>query len=85
VKVTWDDNSGNEADLRVERKLGAGGTYVRILTLPPDTTATTDSPVERSTTYFYRVMACNSAGCSAASGEVSVTTPSLGWFIGEER
>ena len=85
VKLTWDDNSGNEVEFRLERKLGAGGTYALIATFPADTTGTTDSPVEPSTTYFYRVMACNSAGCSAASGEVSVTTPSLGFFIGEEQ
>ena len=84
VKLTWDDNAANEAEIRLERKLGAGGTYAQILTLPPDTTGTTDSPVQRSTTYYYRVMACNSVGCSAPSSEVSVTTPSLGFFIGEE-
>ena len=84
VKLTWDDNAANEAEIRLERKLGAGGTYAQILTLPPDTTGTTDSPVQRSTTYYYRVMACNSVGCSTPSSEVSVTTPSLGFFIGEE-
>jgi hypothetical protein len=50
-----------------------------------DNAGTQDSPLERHTTYVYRVMACNSAGCSAPSAEVSVTTPAYSVFIGEER
>jgi streptogramin lyase len=84
VKLTWTDNASNEAELRVERKLGAAGTFAQIVTLPPDTAVCTDTGLQRRTEYIYRVMACNSAGCSAPSNEVSVTTPALGIFIGEE-
>jgi hypothetical protein len=80
VRLSWDDNAGNEAEYRVERKLGASGTFAQILTLPPDSTGTQDSPVARRTTYVYCVMACNSAG-SDPSAEVTVTTPALSLFI----
>jgi hypothetical protein len=84
AKLTWTDNAGNESELRVERKLGAAGTFQQIVSLPTDTTGFTDTGLERHTEYVYRVMACNSAGCSAPSSEVTVTTPALGFFIGEE-
>jgi hypothetical protein len=53
--------------------------------VPADTTSAEDSPVLGHTTYVYCVMACNSAGCSDPSAEVSVTTPALGIFIGDEQ
>jgi hypothetical protein len=84
VKLTWTDNAANETEIRVERKLGATGAFAQIATLPSDTTGYTDTGLQRRTEYVYRVMACNSAGCSAPSAEVTVTTPALGIFIGEE-
>ncbi len=84
VKLTWTNNDSNETELRVERKLGAAGMFAQIVTLPADSTGYTDSGLDRSTEYVYRVMACNSAGCSAPSSEVKVATPALGLFIGEE-
>jgi len=84
IKMTWTDNAGNEAELRVERKLGVAGSFTQIVALPSDTTGYTDRGLERQTEYVYRVMACNSAGCSDPSAEATVTTPALGFFIGEE-
>ena len=84
VELSWDDNASNEAWIRIERKLGTAGAFARILTVPPDTTGTYDSQVKGATTYLYRVLACNAAGCSAPSNEVTETTPALGVFIGEE-
>jgi hypothetical protein len=84
INLTWTDNAGNEAWLELERKLGAGGTFARVGILPPDTTGYADTGLQRMTEYVYRVMACNSAGCSAPSSEVTETTPALGIFIGEE-
>jgi hypothetical protein len=84
IGMTWTDNAGNEAWLKVERKLGATGTFARIAFVPPDATAYTDSGLAGHTEYVYRVMACNSAGCSAPSAEASETTPALGIFIGDE-
>jgi hypothetical protein len=82
--LTWTDNAGNETEFRVERKLGAAGTFTQVMTLPVDTTGFTDSGLKGRTEYIYRVMACNSAGCSAPSNEGTVTTPALEFFIGEE-
>jgi hypothetical protein len=84
LKLTWTDNADNETELRVERKIGAAGTFAQIVTLPPDSTECTDSGLARRTEYVYRVMACNSAGCSAFSSEVTLSTPALGIFIGDD-
>jgi len=53
--------------------------------MPPDTTGFMDTGLQRHTEYVYRVLACNSAGCSPPSNEVTETTPALGVFIGEEE
>jgi len=84
INTDWTDNAGNEGWLEVERKLGAAGTFARIALLPPNTTGYMDSRLTRHTEYVYRVKACNSAGCSAPSAEVSETTPAHGLFVGEE-
>jgi streptogramin lyase len=84
IKMSWTDNAANEAWLKVERKIGAGGAFAQITVLPPDTTGYTDTGLTGHTEYVYRVMACNPAGCSAPSAEVSETTPALGVFVGEE-
>jgi streptogramin lyase len=83
INVAWTENAGNEAWLEVERKVGAGGTFARAAVLPPDTSGFIDSGLTGHTLYVYRVMACNSAGCSAPSNEATETTPALGVFIGE--
>jgi hypothetical protein len=84
VNLTWTDNASNEAWYRIERKIGAAGTFVTVNSVHPIATATQDSPLNPHTTYVYRVSACNSAGCSAPSNEATETTPALGVFIGEE-
>jgi hypothetical protein len=74
VDLTWDDNSNNELGFRVLRSLD-NVTYTEIATLPPNTTAFSDTTVEANTTYFYRVVAFNNFGNSDPSNTVGVTTP----------
>ena len=75
VNLSWIDNASNETAFLLERKIGSGGTYAQIASLPANTTFYYDTTVANSTTYFYRVRANNSNGSSAYSNEASVTTP----------
>jgi hypothetical protein len=74
VDLSWTDESNNETRFELERKEGAGGSWGQIGT--PDANATTygDTGLDPSTTYFYRVRACNAAGCSAYADETNATT-----------
>lgn len=64
VRVTWTASAG-AASYEVHRAESEGGTY----TLRGTTTSTAydDTGVTVGTTYWYRVRACNTAGCSAFS------------------
>lgn len=74
ISLTWADNSNNETEFRIERKTGSGGNYAQIATTAANSTGYTDSGLANSTTYFYRIRACNAAGCSGYSNEASATT-----------
>jgi hypothetical protein len=74
ITIRWSDNSTNESGFRVSRKAGASGTYATI-PLGANVTSYTDANLTPATQYFYKVHAYNSAGSSADSAEISVTTP----------
>ncbi|HEY7087048.1 MAG TPA: NPCBM/NEW2 domain-containing protein, partial [Tepidisphaeraceae bacterium] len=77
VDLTWTDGSTDETGFRVERKLGAGGTWAAVQTVGAGVTSWSDtSPLAPSSTYFYRVFAFNGGGDSTtASNEANITTP----------
>ncbi len=75
VRLTWVDNSFNEAGFEIERKTGAGGAYAQVGTAGANLTTAVDSGLTESTTYYYRVRAYNNAGDSGYSNEAPVTTP----------
>lgn len=74
VSLTWQDNSSDETGFVLERKIGAGGTFAAIASLPANATSRTDSALTPSTSYYYRIRAQNAAGFSAYSAEASATT-----------
>jgi hypothetical protein len=77
VSLTWTDAAGNEQGYHVERKTGSedGAAFVRITTLPANSTAFIDVTVQPSGVYAYRVIAGGEGGDSAPSNEASATTP----------
>src|SRR5437763_15976479 len=79
VNLVWHDNSGDEADFRIERKVGSLGTWSELTTLGANNTTYANTGLNANTTYFYRLRACNAAGCSAYSNENSATTPLGAW------
>jgi hypothetical protein len=73
VDLTWQDNSDNETEFRIERRIGSGG-WTQIATLAADTESYRDTELSPNTAYTYRVRACNTGGCSDWSNEDSATT-----------
>lgn len=70
--LTWVDNSSNETGFRIERKVGALGTYATLNTAAANATSFTDPGVfTNNTTYYYRVVAVGPGGDSIPSNEVS--------------
>ena len=74
ISLTWQDKSANEDSFRLERKLGAGGTFVQIAKIAKNTTSHVDSALSPVTQYFYRVRASNLGGHSGYSNEATATT-----------
>jgi hypothetical protein len=76
VDLAWTYSATNEDGLKVERKVGATGTYVQLATLPAGVLSFADIDITPATTYYYRVRAFSaSLGNSPYSNEPTVTTP----------
>ena len=76
--LTWQDNSGNEANFHVERKAEACAgavPFTEIATTGANVVTFTDSVVTEGVTYCYRVAASNPAGTSAYSNTASRDVP----------
>jgi hypothetical protein len=73
ITLTWQDNSTDEAEFRIEARTSAG-TFADIGSVPANSTAVNVIGLTPDTTYFFRVKARNDAGDSAYSNEASATT-----------
>jgi hypothetical protein len=80
IKLDWTDNADNETEYRVERRESSAGVFTLIASVPDDSSDYTDKKASRGATYVYRVLACNTAGCSAPSNEVTITVPAFRIF-----
>jgi hypothetical protein len=69
IELRWKDDSTNEGGFVVERKIGQTGTYLLLVTLPPNTTTYVDTAVQSGVTYCYRVKAFNASGSSGYTNE----------------
>lgn len=73
IKLTWQDNSTNELGFKIERKTGSSGSWIVVKQLGFNVTEYTDEGLTPETSYYYRVVAYNSAG-NSPSDEVQVMT-----------
>ncbi|HZZ30144.1 MAG TPA: Calx-beta domain-containing protein [Pirellulales bacterium] len=77
VNLTWTNNDPNATGTVIQRKAGAGGTYVTIgSTSTQAANSFTDTTAIPGTMYFYRVQATDSGSTSVFSNEASATTVS---------
>ncbi|MGS2723703.1 fibronectin type III domain-containing protein [Porticoccus sp. GXU_MW_L64] len=74
VSLSWTDNSDNEDNFRIERRIGSGS-FSTLTTVNAGVTSFTDTNTASDTEYGYRVFAINGSGDSAASNLATVTTP----------
>ena len=74
ISLGWTDHSGNEAHFQVDRKEGAGGSWAPLISPGSNQTTWGDSGLTPVSTYYYRVRACNAAGCSSYTSEAGATT-----------
>jgi len=73
ITLTWTDNATNETSIEVHRG-PAGGTRVRIATLPPNTTLFRDQTA-LDQVLDYTIRACNSLGCGESAVVTTRTAP----------
>lgn len=76
INLTWTDQSTDETGFQIERKTGAGGTYEQIGPAAANGTTYSDTGLEETSVYFYRIRAVIDAGNSAYSNEASAMTES---------
>lgn len=74
--LSWTDNSSDESNFVVERKVGAGA-FEELVTLPANATTYQDNGLAMATNYCYRVLATNALGSSPPSAEACQTTPTV--------
>ncbi|MEX2282481.1 MAG: fibronectin type III domain-containing protein, partial [Gemmatimonadota bacterium] len=77
INLAWTASTGTITRYRIERKTGAAGTFAVIDSVAATATTYQNTGLTAATLYFYRIQACNGAGCSAFSTETSATTHPL--------
>ena len=70
LRLTWDDNSDNEAGFQIERRMETEDTFTPIATVGMNISAYVEYRVDAGTIYCYQVRAFNAEGDSAPSNEV---------------
>lgn len=74
INLSWGDNSDTEEGFKIERKLGAEGTYAPLVILGPNATSYADGGLAPETNASYRVKAFNGPGQSSYSNEANGIT-----------
>jgi fibronectin type 3 domain-containing protein len=74
VTLNWTDNSVNETEFQVQRRVPGQGSFADVLVAPANATSVTDSGLSAWTTYEYRVRAINGSFASSYSNVASVST-----------
>lgn len=73
LKLSWKDNSTNEAGFAIERQ-PEGGAFAEVARTGADVATWTDTGLPNSTKFTYRVRAFNESGYSEFCDPVSATT-----------
>lgn len=74
INLTWQNTATTATSIRLERSLD-GVAWVQIAELAATSVAYSDTGLAGTTSYSYRVRACNGTGCSDFSNVASATTP----------
>ena len=83
INLTWSDNSTNEDNFEIERCLGAGCTnFGWIAETGVNATGYSNTGLQPTTTYRYRVRASNGSGDSAYSNVAEATTTASSSILG---
>jgi titin len=84
INLTWQDNSSNELNMRVDRCLGTAAfcdanpdNFAEIIALGANNTSWSNTGLNPDTTYSYRVRGTNTNGSSAPSNTAEATTDPL--------
>jgi hypothetical protein len=75
INLTWTDNSTDETSFEIHRSTDNANFSLRA-SVGANITSYSDTGLSRNTTYYYKVHACSSGGCSAFSNTASAKTPS---------
>jgi len=70
LRLTWQDNSSDEAGFRIERATNPGGSFALLQTVAANLEEFTDTGLTAETSYSYRVRAA-SGGCDSASTPIA--------------
>jgi hypothetical protein len=77
IKLSWTDNSPNEASFEIERKIMGTSNYQSLARVDSNITTYSDSTVSPETTYYYRIRVWDGYGYSAYSNEAYTTTQAI--------
>lgn len=77
VELSWTDNSTSENGFIIERSGNPATTWTEIARVDYNISSYTDSTVQASTSYSYRIRAWNAVGASSSTIN-TITTPKLG-------
>jgi hypothetical protein len=72
INLSFTDNSNNETGFKIERKIGASGSWTELVSLAANTTSYSDLTVNVGSSYSYRVYAYSNGGNSLYSNEINV-------------
>ncbi|MBK8135273.1 MAG: hypothetical protein IPK52_05460 [Chloroflexi bacterium] len=74
ISLSWDDNSGNEVNMVVQRRLQASADFSDRQTLGVNAEAFNDTALVACTVYLYRIMSVDSDGIRSPSNILKVKT-----------
>jgi hypothetical protein len=77
VNLGWTDNASNETNYLLQRSSDGGATWTNLATLGANSTTYSDTSVNASSTYVYRVGAYNATTTSAYSNTATAMTPAV--------